>query len=333
MNDDRTPDVELRELLEDAVSDVQPLGGIERIRARTTHPAGPARSWLWATGATVLATAATILAVVLVNNVGPGTGAGPGLTRLNPTSRPVESAGAVPTLTGASVPVYYVGDTSAGPRLYREFHPIYSDQTRAVAAVQDAMRVLSYDRDYYSPWSDAGSPTVSSVHDANGVITVDLVTYQNLQPAAGVAGAQARMALQQVVYTAQAAVRSGDPVRFLVNHHPVQRLFGVPAGRPVAAGSAAATLAPVWILAPTEHAKVPPRFTVHGLAVATGGGVVWQLRQRGRTVRQGSAATTRSGVMSSYAFTVSAPPGAYSLVVRDTTPAVGQDTKQVTVSG
>ena len=331
MNDPRTPDEELRELHEDAVSDVQPLGGIERIRARTTHPAGPARSWLWGTGATVLATAATIIAVVVVNDAGSGSDAGPGLTP-HP-NRPVESANAVPTLTGASVPVYYVGDTSAGPRLYREFHPIYSDQTRAVAAVQNALRVVAHDRDYYSPWWGAGDPTVGSVRDANGVITVDLLTYRNLQPAAGVAAAQARMAVQQVVYTAQAAVRSGDPVRFLVNHRAVQHLFGMPTARPVAAGSAADTLAPVWILAPTEHAKVPRRFTVHGLAVAAGGTVVWELQRRGRIVRRGSAATARSGVVSSYSFTVSAPPGAYSLVVRDTTPAAGEDTKDVTVSG
>jgi hypothetical protein len=57
MNDDQ-----VRGLLTDAVDDVEPRPGLDRIRSRTARPAGRAR-WVLAVGGAVAATAATVAAV------------------------------------------------------------------------------------------------------------------------------------------------------------------------------------------------------------------------------------------------------------------------------
>jgi len=73
--DQTTPHEEwVRGLLEDAVSDVAPEHALDSIRARTSS--APARhgrrGWLWGAGTAVVATAATVAAVVTLSN-GPGT--------------------------------------------------------------------------------------------------------------------------------------------------------------------------------------------------------------------------------------------------------------------
>lgn len=62
-------DHDIRDLLEDAVADVEPQGGLGQITARTGHQR---RSWVWGTAGAVVATAAVIVAVSVVGGL-PGT--------------------------------------------------------------------------------------------------------------------------------------------------------------------------------------------------------------------------------------------------------------------
>jgi hypothetical protein len=62
-------DHDIRELLDDAVADVEPRRGLSDITARTGRGR---RSWVWGTAGAVVATAAVIAAVSLVGNL-PGT--------------------------------------------------------------------------------------------------------------------------------------------------------------------------------------------------------------------------------------------------------------------
>ena len=65
--------------------------------------------------------------------------------------------------------------------------------------------------------------------------------------------------------------------------------------------------------------------------------VVWELKQGDMTVRHGFTTAQECCTLSPYSFTVTAPPGTYTLVVHDTDESDGegvgtsQDTKDITV--
>jgi hypothetical protein len=113
--DDRDDELdgELRDLLRDAVSRVEPRHGIDAIRSRTAAPRAR-RSWAWAAGGAVAATAATIAAVSLLST---------GLGGSNDVRPAPEPTGATPLRT---VSVYFVGDTGGGTRLFSEQRRVFA---------------------------------------------------------------------------------------------------------------------------------------------------------------------------------------------------------------
>jgi hypothetical protein len=64
---------------------------------------------------------------------------------------------------------------------------------------------------------------------------------------------------------------------------------------------------------------------------------VWQLRRGEEVFREGYTTAAECCTLSPYSFTVSAPPGTYTLVVQDTDVSdgegvgVSEDTKEITV--
>jgi hypothetical protein len=114
-------------------------------------------------------------------------------------------------------------------------------------------------------------------------------------------------------------------------------VFGVPTSGPVARGSADSTLAQVWIIDPAQGAQVHSGFTVSGLAAAFEAHVQWELRRGGTVVKHGVTLARQCCTMAPYSFTVTAPPGDYTLVVHDDDPSGGagpgpwQDSKDITV--
>ncbi|MDX6301801.1 MAG: hypothetical protein QOF53_3015 [Nocardioidaceae bacterium] len=213
----------LRALLEDAVSDVEPRPGLDVIRTRTA--ASRRRPWLIGAAAAVIGTAAVVGAVV-------GSGTGPDSRR--PSAGP--DHGLSRRLT-----VYYVGGTAAGPRLFPERHTRLVGDAATEAAVQEAVTGAADDPDHRTPWP-AGT-SVAGVRRAGGVLTVDLSGEVARRPS-GMPALQARLAVQQVVWTAQAVVHRRLPVRFLLEGRPTPQLLGVPTDHPVTA------LPPGLVLAP-----------------------------------------------------------------------------------
>src|SRR5439155_453517 len=74
------------------------------------------------------------------------------------------------------VPVYYLGDTSAGIRLFREYHPVPADGTDPVARTRAALQAMlttgsPADPDYRTPW---GNARVASVRIEGDTVLVDL---------------------------------------------------------------------------------------------------------------------------------------------------------------
>jgi hypothetical protein len=347
-------DPEHRDLLDDAVADVEPRPGLDAIRARTTTGRAGRRPWAWAGAGAVLATAATVAAVTVLSP-GPATtpDSDPGFTgrtpagpsaapsptatpdptpTSDPTGTPAPTTAAAPA-TGA-LPVYYVGATSRGPRLFREFAPSRG-VGGLVEAVEDAVLGRSADPDYTSGWP-AGT-FLQHAQLSGGVLAVDLGGPVETRPGA-MSAAAARLAVQQLVYTAQAAVQDRIPVTFLVDGRPAARLLGVDTSAPVAEAAQDDVLAQVQVDDPADGLTVGSRFTVRGRAAAFEATVQWELLRDGAEVRKGFTTARECCTLSPFSFDVTGvAPGDYTLVVHDEDASGGeglppwQDTKAITV--
>ena len=114
-------DDDLRRALHDAVADVRPHGTYDDIRSRTAEET-PMKRWFVPT----LAVAA-VMAAVLAGGVwllsDDGEKLAPSGTPTSTISTPGDqtSDGADDDLAERAVPVYYVGETAHGKKLFREF--------------------------------------------------------------------------------------------------------------------------------------------------------------------------------------------------------------------
>ncbi|HLN77273.1 MAG TPA: Gmad2 immunoglobulin-like domain-containing protein [Nocardioidaceae bacterium] len=348
-------DEELRRLLSDAVSDIEPRESLGSIHARTkVSPMQRKRPWLLGAAAAVVATAATVTAVTMMSNDGttgsrPPSFAGPSATagktqaqEPSAVSKPSPSTGepsqsAAPATVMETVPVYYVGETSHGVRLYREFHRVDTGGDPVAAAVNQAVATSPTDRDYRTDWPEG--TTAAHVDAApSDVVTVDVRGDASLHDRpADLSKEQADMAVEQLIYTAQAAQQSREAVQLLLNGHRTDTILGVPTSEPLAQADAGDVLAQVWIIEPGEGAKTAAPFKVSGLAAAFEANVQWELKEGNRVVKRGFTTAEECCRMAPYSFTVNAPPGSYTLVVHDSDPSGGegfapwQDTKQITV--
>jgi hypothetical protein len=218
--------------------------------------------------------------------------------------------------------VYVLGGTGNGPRLYREFRA--GDGTDPVRAAVDGLAAAPADPDYRSPWQ--GVP--AQVSRSGATVTVRFARAPT--PLAGEAG----MAVQQVVYTVTAADTKVSGVRVIAPGLP-------PALTATATGRAdpLSALAPVWLLDPVDGGVAGPSMTVSGTASVFEATVSVEVR-RGTAVMARTTAIASVGApgRGEWSTTVSVPPGDYVVAAYEASekagsPAVGVDTKRVTVSG
>ena len=278
-------DRELRELLTDAVDGIEPRYGLDEIRARTTTPK---RRWPYAAGGALLAVAASLTAFALLPNdagpqaVDPGSNtsgspspsssASPSPSESTP---PSASATEVPSMT---VPVYYVGDTPDGPRLYREFRrvPASNPFEAAIAGLEQA----PLDADYRTYWP-AGA--IERIHfdgiAADGFFQVVLADAALRDRPAEMDQASAEMAVEQVIYTLQASAGARAAVSFSFNGNPIDQVFGVPTSEPLANGPVLETLALVSLTTPSEGMVVDndEPLVVEGVGNSYEGNIVTRL--------------------------------------------------------
>jgi len=363
----------LRELLDNAVSDVEPRPGLDAIQSRTKVSQMSRRPWYLGAAAAVVATAATITAFAVVGD-GPGTttadpdfadgspstAGNPSAPASEPTTEPTSpdpttsaSFGvsqapndpADPSVGQPAIPVYYVGDTGQGPRLYREFHsPRDTVPDRLTVAVDQAVGLAPDDPDYFTPWPD-GARVGQADYDGE-IITISLEPADLGSPEVGLrerppgmSQEEAAMAVEQVIYTAQAALQEGrPPVQFLINGERTDQVLGVPASEPLAESDEISTLALVWIISPAEGAVLQSGFTVEGIGAFFEANATWELRQGDRVVKSGFTMAEECCRMAPYSFTVKAPPGEYTLVVKDQDMSGGEgptpfeDTKHIAIT-
>jgi Immunoglobulin-like domain of bacterial spore germination/Sporulation and spore germination len=325
-----------------------------RLRPVVARP-GPARLW------PPLHVAGTLSVEVVAMATGPGRG------RAVRTGAALVAALAVALLTGCTattgveaapasvaappdgpsapsgqqraLPLYYVTDTPAGPRLAREFRRLAVGGDPAAAGSAAVAALLAAPGGtvpgHRNAWAP-GSALASPVTHADGVVTVDLTTR-----AADAAPADPLLAVQQLVYTVTGALGTTDPVRLLVAGKSVPRIWndGVVTGTPVARADPLGVRVLVGIDEPAEGATVPSPLRVSGEAAVFEATLHWEVRQGGEVVRSGTASTAEGQRFAPYAFSVALPPGNYEVRVLEDDPSDGAgrpvmtDTRRVTVTG
>lgn len=367
MTDPRQPDHDARlaELLSDAVSDVEPRDSLDAIRDRTkVTRMSSRRPWIYAVGGAVLATAAVVTAIAFAGDqlglassddpvpagqstqssepskgVEPSEGVQPS-DDAEPTPTPSEPADGAPTQEH-TVAAYYVGETTQGPRLFREFARVAAaDKLAAGLAV---LQQTPADPDYDTPWapgSFAGATLDGS--GADGVIKVALADSALRDRPAGMTEEYAGEAVQQVVYTLQAAIQARAAVQFTLDGNPIDQVLGVPTSEPLANAPQNDVLALVSITAPEEGAGVSGSFTASGVANSNEANVPWQIKKGDKVVKSGFS--TAEGWMDKlYPWTSDAidvsglAPGEYTFVAMTDDPSGGEgfgpqvDTRSITV--
>ncbi|MDQ6641910.1 MAG: GerMN domain-containing protein [Actinomycetota bacterium] len=282
------PDDELRSILHDAVSDVHPDPALERIRRRVEPVAAVRRERPWlAMAAAATAVTAIVGGIALLNRPdapAPASGQSTGITTLSPTAQPTPGS-----LGERALALYYVGDSPHGPRLYREFRRmrVPTAGPPVFAAVDQALQQAD-DPDYRSPWPTGtyvGQDEVSP--DGRVTISVSNASTDLRQRPAGMSDAEATAAIQQLVYTAQAAVGNRNPVRIQLDGKDTPSLLGTDVSRPVAQLGQLDILALVSISDPAEGSVVRGSFTARGEASSFEATVPWQITKDGAVVKKG----------------------------------------------
>ncbi|WP_036505896.1 Gmad2 immunoglobulin-like domain-containing protein [Nocardioides sp. URHA0020] len=249
-------------------------------------------------------------------------------------TEPTSSAAAETT----TVPVYFVGDTPQGQRLFREFRKVEADnpadEALALMTAGDAL-----DPDYDTLYPDGGS--FSSVDVGDKMITVDMSDDSWTTAPDGMSEDDARLAAQQLVYTVQGVAQKRLPVSITVDGAPAD-LFGL-AGQ-VTNDPEIDVRALVNVTTPEEGASVRGTFTATGVSSSFEATTPWEIRAGGadgKVVTKGFA--TAEGWMDKlYPWETEVdvsglPAGDYTFVAMTDDPSGGEgggptvDTKSITV--
>jgi len=255
----------------------------------------PRRRWLIPVAAAA--------SVALIGAIAWGVSNTGGSQQVTPAATSTSSTTGTPTsnATGATtqvaLPAYFVGANSGTGDtfgLYREFvrTAVPAGATpaqKAKAAVAVAMNAQPFTNfePYVQPWSG------TKVEDLK--LTPNLITITLSGPgSSGFTPEQTKLAVQELVWTAQAAIGQGTiPVKFVIADGST-KLFGTYAtnktyNRPTKEQQYE-DLAPIWILSP-ERGKVfaaGDPVVANGESCAFEATTAWQLKKGGAVVKSGS---------------------------------------------
>ncbi len=247
---------------------------------------------------------------------------------------PSDSSSAPATV---AVPLYFVGETPIGPRLFREFQNVEADnpvdEALALLAAGDAL-----DPDYSTLLPGRGAPTLVQ-GDTSQAIGINLPSLDWSERPAGMSAKEAQLAVQQIVYTVQGVLQSRAPVEFF--YDGLAPVFGIDQSTFKAAPQNR-VLAFVNVTEPAEGATVSGAITASGVANSFEATVPWEVRdQSGAQVLQGFATAEGWGdrlyPWQSQVDLSGLPPGTYSFVAMTDDPSDGEgsgpteDSKTITV--
>jgi hypothetical protein len=354
-----TPDEEerLRRALREEASKVLPSGdGLERIRERTSKVPFWRRPVVLGV---VAATAVSVVAIAAVSQLlgspAEDTTLSPGATTAVPTpteatteATPPDEGTATPSPEAepdsaeiVTVPVYYLSDTPAGPRLAREFRAVAEQGTVAETAVA-TMLVAPVDPDYRTPWP--AEVELRSVEIRDGAIKVDLDVPAGAADQGRVPADEADLAVQQLVYTVtgamnQAGVDAPPHVRVLVDGEEIEALWGADVSRAVDRADWREVRQFVQINDPTEGATMDRPAVFRGEAAAFEATLEWRIESVDGTLVAENFTTTEEGqTFAPFEFEVDLEPGDYVITISETDPSDGEgrgvmsDTRRFTVT-
>lgn len=248
---------------------------------------------------------------------------------------PAEPASEEPAAT-TTVPVYFVGDTPQGLRLYREFREVESGDPAAEAlALMTAGDAL--DPDYRSLFPEG---SFAGVEITDSAITVELPDESWSLPVEGLSDEDAALAAQQLAYTLQGVAQARTPISITLDGQPAD-LFGL--GGELSNEPELDVRALVNVTSPAEGAEVSGSFTAEGVSSSFEATTPWEIRDAdGKVVKEGFA--TAEGWMDKlYPWSTEVdvsdlPAGTYTFVARTDDPSDGEgfgpteDSKTITVS-
>ena len=236
-----------------------------------TFPTTPARRVRrWASAAAVPLAAALVLAGCTGDGQRPVSDETSEPTRTpsaEPTEEPTTDPSSEPTTDptfspdGTVVPLYFAGDGPGGTALFREFRRVEGDP------LLEAARIIAGggepgDPDYRTLWPQV---EIASVQATDGVLLVEVPSDGFTERPDGMSRRDARLALQQLVYTLQGVQQERVPVQ--IQREGGAPLFGLPTTTPYEAGNALRTLNLVNITSPAEGDTVTgDTLTVTGVA-------------------------------------------------------------------
>jgi hypothetical protein len=334
----------IRDLLHEVADDIEPRDRLGEIRSATA-PAGRRthRGW-WAAGGAGLLAASIATAFAL-------TGGAPQGGNADPAKQTTSTDGTVRVNREPVSAIYYVGDTPDGPRLFREFRDVLSEEqsdplSAAVgAAAGDAGNgrpLAPRDPDYRTLWPPMTS--ASATLDPGGteiVITLGGDVEGSLPGRGDLSPDEASLALEQLIRTAQGVVGRRLPVRFLLYGESADRVLGVPTSEPLTAAPDLDVLAHVSISDPFEGqvADNDEPFVVRGAASSPGGTVVTRIQRReGTTTISQKTFRLTAAADGLTPFTLrfdiaNAPVGDYDVIsqVRNADGTLTTDTRRITV--
>jgi hypothetical protein len=209
-----------------------------------------------------------------------------------PSGQPTDSespASASPSGSTDTVaaPVYFVGDTPQGPRLFREFQKVEADNPLEEAAARMTAGD-SLDADYGSLYPDGAFASVER-SDGAGAYVVQLADATWSDRPDGMSRRQAKLSVQQLVYTLQGVGQERLPVLVQLGNDPAP-LFGIDTSRGLQAAPQLDVLALVNVTTPEEGSTVSGTFTASGVASSFEATVPWEIRAgdaEGQVVKSG----------------------------------------------
>ena len=185
---------------------------------------------------------------------------------------------------GTAVPVYFAGQAAGRTALFREFHRVSGDPLTEAAKLVDGGTPA--DPDYRTLWPGVG---IAGVQATDGLLVVELEGDAFTTPPDGMTKKDARLAIQQLVYTLQGVQQARVPVQFLRNGEPTT-LFGVDVAEPVANDDQLDVLGLVSVTSPEQGAKVSGgTLKASGVASSFEATVPWEIRQGDQKVLDGFA--------------------------------------------
>ncbi len=243
--------------------------------------------------------------------------------------------------TGAQAyAVYYVGANAAGrPVLYREWHrgprlpaadPGGKGGDVLTEAVQDSLASLPLDPDYRTPWHALATLDHASYETtgADGTLQIALKDTGIADRPTSMSAAEAKAAVQQLVYTAQAAIGKRAPVVFTVGRKPPgahPTLLGVDISQPIGNAPILRTLSLVNISSPNEGDQVSGKLTVTGTNNSFEGTSVIYLERHGKkylvTPTIGGQGAAQAVPVDRHARPTKVQPGEYTLVAENDDPS------------